>query len=454
MGTALQEEDRFLAGAARPERARQQDAVLNAQRPYNRVVKICHIITRLIVGGAQENTLLTCRGLHERGHDVTLISGIETGPEGSLWSEAEAIGCRLVRLESLRRAIRPAADVRAIFDLTRILHELAPDVVHTHSSKAGILGRIAARRASGTSRRLKPVAQELAGASRGLEKPAARGAGIPLIIHTIHGMSFNRTQPWSVRLGYRLLEKRVGRFTDCFICVADAMTRQAVEAGLAPRERFMTVRSGMETDRFFPDSSDRAAVRAEWGVADDHIVIGTIARLFANKGYDEIIAALPAIAEAIPEARFVWVGDGKHREPYLRRVAGLGLSDRVVLTGLAPPSAIPRLLRGMDLLVHASRWEGLPRALPQALLTEVPAVSFDNDGAPEVVEDGATGRLVPYGDAAKLAETVIDLALYPDLRLAMGKEGRRRCLEEFDWRVMVERIEGLYGRAARSTLLV
>lgn len=401
-------------------------------------MKICHIITRLIVGGAQENTLLTCRGLRERGHDVTLIAGVETGPEGSLWSEAEAIGCRLVRLESLRRAIRPVADLRAIFDLTRILRQLGPDVVHTHSSKAGILGRIAAHRASGTSSRLKP---------------ATRGAGIPLIIHTIHGMSFNRTQSWPVRMGYRLLEKRVGRFTDRFICVADAMTRQAVEAGLALRERFITIRSGMETDRFFPDSSDRAAVRAEWGVADGHIVIGTIARLFANKGYDEIIAALPAIAEALPEARFVWVGDGKHREPYLRRVAEFGLSDRVVLTGLVSPSAIPRLLRGMDLLVHASRWEGLPRALPQALLTEVPAVSFDNDGAPEVVEDGATGRLVPYGDAAKLAETAIDLALHPDLRLTMGKEGRRRCLEEFDWRVMVERIEGLYGRAARSTLL-
>jgi glycosyltransferase involved in cell wall biosynthesis len=378
---------------------------------------ICHIITRLIIGGAQENTVLTCRGLVDLGHEVTLIAGPETGPEGSLWEAAEASGAKLIKLDSLRRAIRPRQDRRACAELTELLRDLEPDVFHTHSSKAGILGRWAARR-----------------------------AGTPIVVHTIHGMSFNRTQPWAKQMLFRTLERRAARHTDMIVTVADAMIEQSVRAKIAPRDRFFTVRSGMETATFGPDPQQRTEVRQGWGMDDDVVVVGTIARLFENKGYDEILAAMPAAVQAAPQLRFVWVGDGKHRDLYVRQLEAMGLRDRVHLTGLVPTSDIPHLLTGFDIVLHASRWEGLPRALVQGLLTEVPAVSFDNDGAPEVVIDIVTGKLVPYGDIKRLSEALVELAHDPDLRRRLGTEGRHRCLEAFDWRHMVHELDHLYQR--------
>src|SRR3990170_2613179 len=157
-------------------------------------MRLCHVITRLIIGGAQENTVLTCRGLAECGHEVTLIAGPETGPEGSLWNKAEAAGCALVRVEALRRAVRPFSDWRAARELRRLFQQLRPDVVHTHSSKAGILGRWAAAR-----------------------------AGVPVVVHTIHGMSFNRTQGRITQITYTCLEKKAAQWTTKFVAVADAM---------------------------------------------------------------------------------------------------------------------------------------------------------------------------------------------------------------------------------------
>jgi len=380
-------------------------------------MKIVHVITRLIVGGAQENTVLTCRGLAEAGHEVTLIAGTETGPEGSLWPQAETCGCRIIRANALRRAIRPRIDLRAIGALAHVFGDLRPDIVHTHSSKAGIVGREAARR-----------------------------AGVPVIIHTIHGMSFNRTQPWWLRAAYRLLERRAGRFTTAFVTVAEAMTDQAVAAGLGPRSKFTTVRSGMVVDQFGPDEPMRAQVRGAWGVSESDVVVGTIARLFENKGYEQIIGAMPEAVRRAPRLRFVWVGAGAHRGAYERQVDALGLRDRVRFLGLVPPDEVGRQIKGFDMVLHASRWEGLPRAVVQGLLTEVPAVSFDNDGASEVVIDNETGKLVPYGDIDGLTRAIVELAEQPDLRRRLGARGRELCREEFDWRKMVADLEALYER--------
>jgi glycosyltransferase involved in cell wall biosynthesis len=380
-------------------------------------MKICQLITRLIVGGAQENTLLTGEGLAARGHQVTLMAGPETGPEGSLWPRAERGPYQRVVVECLRRAVHPLGDVRSLGALRGLLRRGGFEVVHTHSSKAGILGR-----------------------------RAAADVGVPIVVHTIHGMSFNRTQPLPVRWFYRMLERRAARRSHALISVADAMTDQSVRAGLALRERFTTIRSGIETQRFSPDPRARAAVRTEWGVTGDQLVIGTVARLFRNKGYEDLLAALPEVSRRCREARFVWMGDGANRDRYIREAERLGLRDRVHLTGLVPPGEVARLLNGLDVLVHASRWEGLPRAVVQALLTEVPVVSYDNDGAPEVVIPDETGVLVPFGDTRGLAAGMVWLASSPDRRRQFGAEGRRRCLEAFDHRRMVDAIEALYTR--------
>lgn len=384
-------------------------------------MKICHIITRLIVGGAQENTLLTCGGLAERGHEVVLLTGPDAGPEGSLLTEADHDSYRLIVVPSLHRALRPFADWKARRELTRIIKELNPQIVHTHSSKAGILGRL-----------------------------AARDAGVPVIVHTIHGMSFNRTQPFYVRRFYAALERHCAKFTDKLIGVAEAMTHQSVAAGIAGANKFVTVYSGMRTDWYQPSRYDRAAVRRAWGVGADDVVVGTVARLFTNKGYEVLIPAMVEALRRMPNLFFVWVGDGAMRSVYERRLEGAGIRRRVHLTGLVPPEQVAELLAGMDMLAHSSQWEGLPRAAVQALLMQKPVISFDIDGAGEVVIPGRTGVLVPLNDVRRLAAAMTELAADPAKREQFGRAGREECLQRFDHHVMVEQIEKLYQELLAS----
>jgi len=305
---------------------------------------VVHIITRMIVGGAQENTILTCEGLHAGGQRVTLISGPTYGPEGSLIPRARRGGYTFIEVHELRRNIHPWMDACAWRELTAFLRDLKPDVVHTHSSKAGILGRF-----------------------------AARDARVPVVIHTIHGMSFNRTQPRPLRSAFAWLERRAARVSDALVCVANAMAEQSVAARVAPREKFVTIYSGMEVERFDPQRCDRAAVRRAWGFDDGHIVVGTVARLFKRKGYEQLLPIMAEAARREPRLRFVWVGDGVQRDLYETELRRLGLRERTVLTGLVPPEQIPQTLAGFDILAHTSQWEGLPRAVVQALLMQVPA---------------------------------------------------------------------------------
>ncbi len=380
-------------------------------------MKIAHVITRLIIGGAQENTVLTCAGLRDRGHDVTLIAGPETGPEGSLWPQGEAASTRTIKLDSMRRSVKPLLDYKCARELTAIFRREKFDIIHTHSSKAGIVARYAAHR-----------------------------EGNAKVVHTIHGMSFNRTQSALTQCGYSTLERRAARWTDAFICVADAMTEQAVAANIAPRDRFNTIRSGIETALFQRDEQTRLHVRKGWNVSDDCIVVGTVARLFKNKGYEDILMAMPNIVRANANVKFVWVGDGAHRQQYEAVLARHGLSDRVVFTGLVKPDEVARLMNGMDVLVHASQWEGLPRVLVQASLMQVPCVSFDNDGAPEAISDGRTGWLVPLGDWKALAGRVARLCNDKDLRASMGIAARDHCVKRFDVATMVHEISDLYDK--------
>jgi len=384
-------------------------------------MKVCHIITRMIVGGAQENTFLTCQGLSERDWDVILLSGPQTGAEGSLHDRCRDGPFRFEIVEPLVREIHPAKDWQATKALRDWLAAECPDIVHTHSSKAGILGRI-----------------------------AAREAGVSIIIHTIHGMSFNRTQkPW-VRWAFRNAEAYCGRFTDKIITVADAMIDQTVAAGVAPREKCVTIYSGMEVDLFDPARYDREAVREALGIPPGVVVAATVARMFPNKGYEPLIQAMPLIVQQAEGVHFLWIGDGPQREAYLQEVGRLGLRDRVHLTGLVEPERVPEFLAAADIVVHPSQWEGLPRVVVQGLLLERPAVAFAVDGTPEVVLEGQTGIPVELNDVRALAAGVVRLAEDASLRARLGRAGRQMCLHRFDWRVMTEQIEQVYLELARE----
>jgi glycosyltransferase involved in cell wall biosynthesis len=384
-------------------------------------MRIVHVITRLILGGAQENTLLSCEGQHDRGHDVTLITGPAIGPEGSLMARATRYGYRVIVVDEMRRAIHPLRDVRTFVRLMSLLRDLRPDVVHTHSSKGGILGRWAARRAR-----------------------------VPFVVHTIHGLAFTASTSRAVNQVYKMLEKVTAPITDRIVCVADAMREQSVAAGIGTPDQYVTVYSGMETAPFLNPPQPRAQVRRALGFTDEHVAIGTIARLFHLKGHDDLLDMAPALCNAHPNARFLWVGDGLLRESFESRIAMLRLADRFVLTGLVPPEEIPQLAGAMDILVHPSRREGLARALPQAALAGKPVVTYDIDGNREALIEGQTGFAVPAFDRAKLQSAIEALLKDAAHRQRMGERGRAFAMGRFDVTMMIDQLEQVYRHGKLS----
>ncbi len=377
-------------------------------------MKVLHIITRLILGGAQENTLATVYGLMKRGYDVTLATGPPLGPEGSLIGEARERGVKLIIIPEMRREIHPLRDAKAFVKLYRLIKNGGFAIVHTHSSKAGILGRL-----------------------------AAWAACTRVIVHTIHGLPFHPYQSLLLNLLYINLEKIASLPTHKIITVCDAMSEKACHERIAGRDKFTTIYSGMELDPFLGVKEKDEGLVSSLGIGGN-MVIGKIARLFPLKGQGFLIRALPDIVEAVPNAKLLLVGDGILKEHLVRLSEKLGVRDRVLFAGLVKRKDIPRFISVMDIVVHTSLREGLARVLPQAMAAGKPAVSFNLDGAGEVVLDGQTGFLVSPGDTAQLQKKIIELAKDPRMRLSFGRAGRRLVDPIFRAEYMVERICGVY----------
>lgn len=378
---------------------------------------VAHVITRLIVGGAQENTLWNVIDqMRLFGDRVSLITGPGVGPEGSLEPLARLAGVELHLLPELRRNLHPMRDLQSAIAIRRCLRRLSPDLVHTHTSKAGILGRW-----------------------------AASLLGLPTV-HTVHGASFHVGQGRLAFGVYRALERWAGPRTDQFITVCDAMIDQYVAAGVAPREKFVTIRSGFDVAPYLNPSRSREEVRRELGLAPDDLVVAKVARLFPLKGHEYWQEALPRLVERAPRLKILLVGDGILRPQIEENLARLGLTDRVIMTGLVAPERIPELLLAADVVMHTSVWEGLARVLPQAMVAGKPVVSFAIDGAHEVVLPEQTGLLVPVGDVPGLVDAVTRLAADPELRERMGRAGRELCATEFAHETMTRRIRTVYER--------
>ncbi|MDX1945794.1 MAG: glycosyltransferase family 4 protein [Pirellulaceae bacterium] len=390
-------------------------------------MRVAHLITRMIVGGAQENTLFNCQDLIRiHGDEVLLVTGPSDGPEGKLLAGAGEgrggeVPTRIV--PEMRRAIVPWQDASCYFALKRVLREFRPDVVHTHSAKAGFLGRL-----------------------------AAWSLKVPAIVHTVHGAPFHPYQNFAARGLFRGCEWYAARRCHGLISVADAMTELLVQAGVAPREKFTTIYSGMDVDPFLRADEHRQRVRRELGFTDEHVVVGKIARLFHLKGHADVIRAAAEVIKTNPHVHFLFVGDGILRDSLERQIAAAGLTSHFHFTGLVPPPRIPELLGAMDLLVHASLREGLARALPQALIAGKPVVSYDVDGAREVAITGQTGFLVPP-EWQSLVEPLRTLAADADLRRQLGQTGRERFADQFRHETMTRRIRELYHRVLTENLL-
>ena len=349
---------------------------------------------------------------------MRLVTGPAVGPEGELLERAKRSGIHTVVLGHLRRAICPWHDSLAFVQLCLLMRKHRPDVVHTHSSKAGILGRL-----------------------------AARLSRVPVVVHTIHGLPFHPYQCVLLNRLYILLERWCARYTDRIITVADAMTRQALAARVGRPERFRTIYSGLEVETFLVEH-DRTKVRRRYGLSPDDLVVGKVARLSDLKGHAFLFDAFEEVSKAEPRAKLLLIGDGWRREEYERRVARSGLAGRVVFAGLIPPDEVPAAIHTMDVLVHVSLREGLARVLPQALISGVPVISYDVDGACEVVVEGETGVLLPPGEIPGLTRAMLTLLRDPALRRRLGRTGRTRLSPLFDASVMVSRIEEVYVELA------
>ena len=380
-------------------------------------MRVTHVITRLIVGGAQENTIASVLGLRRKpGITTSLVSGHSPGPEGSLESAFAAFPGLLTLVPELVRPVSPWKDVLALRRLAGLFRASRPDIVHTHSGKAGFLGRLAAGR-----------------------------AGVPVIIHTIHGPSFGPFQGPVPNLIFRAAERRAGRVTTHFVVVADAMKSHYLAAGIGHAEQYTKIFSGFDLQPYLSAANDLRR-RASLGLGADDFVVGVIARLFKLKGHDDFFAVAPALVRECPKMKFLLVGDGPWRERFENQASSLGLQKHFIFTGLVPPSEVPSLVGIMDALVHLSRREGLARALPQALAAARPVIAADCDGAKEVCLDNETGFLLPPGDLASLRDRLVRLARDPALRERLGQRGRQFVQPRFDTQVMIDRLHELYLR--------
>lgn len=389
-----------------------------------RPVRVLHIITRMILGGAQENTLLTVIGQQKDPRfRVTLLTGVGDGKEGDLHAEARAAGVDLVIMPSLVRPIRPGLDMKAFWELYRFIRRGKYDIVHTHSSKAGILGRM-----------------------------AARAAGVPVVVHTLHSLVFHEYQKAWQNWVYIRLKRVCAPMTHSLISVNDATARGALQAGVGRPEQHVTIFSGMELDPFLNVGQQLtpAEAKARLGIPADAPVMGKIARLFPLKGHEQFFDAAAHVARARPDAWFLLVGDGELRQALQERARELGIAERTVFAGLVPPPEVPSYIQAMDVVVHTSLREGIARVIPQAGAVGKPVVTFQMDGAPEVIRDGVSGCLVPPLDTAALAQRVVELFGDPVRREAYGRAAREFVAANFTAEQMVERINRVYERLLRE----
>jgi len=377
-------------------------------------LKVCHVITRMIVGGAQENTLLTIKGHVEKGHECVLVTGYSPGREGELLKNVELPPFRIETFPDLVREISPVKDLLAFVRLRRFFREEKFDVVHTHSSKAGIIGRL-----------------------------AARAAKVPVVVHTVHGQAFHPYEKWWRNKLYIFLERLAASWCDKIYAVAQAMIDQCVAAGVAPAEKYKVVYSGMDTSAFAAAKRE-PDLRKKLGISEEALVIVTVARLFPLKGYEFVLPAAEKLIPGHPQLHFLVVGDGPMHDGLLATLEKAGIAGHFHFAGLVPPHEVCRYIAQADILWHLSLREGLPRSVVQALATGIPAVGFRLDGTPEVVIDGRTGYTVTPEKTEEVVAVTELLLADPVRRAAMGSEGKALVLDRFDWRKMADILEEEY----------
>jgi len=381
--------------------------------PTGSPVRVLHVITRLIRGGADENTAYTVLGMSPERYEQHIVGG-----EGSDVSHFPPRICEVTRvMPELVRDPHPWKDLVALVRLTRLMRAGRYQIVHTHTAKAGFLGRL-----------------------------AARLAGVPHVVHTLHGVTFHEHVHPVARRVYVLLERFAARWCDVMISVGEDVKSRYLAEAIGQSDQYVTIPSGMLTGpfadaRMHPETS-RDPVRAEHGLTDGDLVLGMVSRLEPRKGYRYFLEAIARLAPDFPPLKALIVGEGVQRAELEHLARRLGIADRVVFAGYRDD--IARVIAAFDVAVLTSLWEGLPRVLVQYSLLECPIVTFECEGAREVVEDGVNGYVVPSKDLDLLVDRLRRLAANAELRAGFGRISRERVEGRWDVERMVERIAGLY----------
>lgn len=358
--------------------------------------------------------MYTAAMLDKERYSVRLISGPQTGSEGSLIETVrDDLGVPLEILPEIVREINPWKDLVALWKLYSRMKHGGYKIVHTHSSKAGILGRL-----------------------------AARLAGVPIIVHTVHGWSFHDRMSSFRRGIYVMLERMAARWSDALIVVAEKDIEKGLQHGIGLPNQYRMFRSAIPLDAFEPDQVCQLEIREELGIKPDVPVLGNVGRLSPQKNPLDWVRVAGRIAEVIPACWFLLVGDGPLRREVETLISEVGIADRTILTGIRRD--VPRMLAAMDVFLITSLWEGLPRVIPQSMAMKVPVVANRADGTVEAIDHCVTGFLCDPGSLEEMSDYCVEILQDPKLRYKMGERGRARALGEYDLNVMISEIDLLY----------
>jgi glycosyltransferase involved in cell wall biosynthesis len=382
-----------------------------------RPVKVLRVIARLNMGGPALHVAYLTSGLAERGYETTLVAGTLARGEDSMAFVAEQLGVHVEHLPELSREISPFRDARAVVRLARIIRKERPQILHTHTAKAGAVGRMAAL---------------LAGDARP-----------PIVVHTFHGHVLRGYFDPVRTYGFRLLERWLARSTTKLIAVSPQVRDDLVGFGVAPPERFAIVRLGIELERRVATDDDaRRETRRVLGVPQDAFVVGWVGRMTAVKNTDDVLLALRTLQDRGVDGYLLMVGDGPDRERLEQRAHDLELTRRCLFLGYQ--EEVARFYAALDAMLLPSVNEGTPVSAIEALAARRPVVATRVGGVPDVVDEGEDGFLVEPGAPAALAERLERLAREPKLRERMGERGRARVLERYAVSRLVDDIDALY----------
>ena len=371
---------------------------------------VIHIHTLPVISGSGLNTYLTMRGMDKTAYNVELACA----PGGKLIDLIRGQGMKVRLFKNLVQPLHPLKDLLGLIDLILFLKKKRYHIVHTHNSKAGFIGRL-----------------------------AAKWAGVPIIVHTVHGFSFHEREPVWRQMLFRNLERLASHWCDRMIFISQPLIDWALRDRITRRGKILKIYSGIELDHFTPvQEKERNVLKKEWGIKGEAPVIGIVSKLWEGKGHATLIHAFEGLKQEIPEAVLVIVGEGPLREKLSDLACGLGLKDSVLFTGFQMD--VRRIMATFDVAVLPSFFEGMGRVLLEAMAMEKPVVASSVGGIPDLVHHGKTGLLVTPGSVSELKSTLLTLIQNPALAREMGREGRKRISEEFSAGRMAQSIERLY----------